>query len=52
MQQLKPVALGLAIVKHWVDQLATTIKQLAAKQEEMAQDIASLQATEHPGPPR
>jgi hypothetical protein len=45
-QQLKPVALDLAIVRHGVDQLATTIKQLAAKQEEMAQEIATLQATE------
>jgi hypothetical protein len=45
-QQIKPVALDLAIVRHGVDQLATTIKQLAAKQEEMAQEIAALQATE------
>jgi TolA-binding protein len=46
VQQLKPVTLDLAIVRHGVDQLATTIKQLAAKQEEMAQEIATLQATE------
>lgn len=45
-QQLKPVALDLAIVRHGVDQLATTIKQLAAKQDEMAQEIATLQAIE------
>jgi len=45
-QQIKPVALDLAIVRHGVDQLATTIKQLAARQEEMAQEIATLQATE------
>jgi outer membrane murein-binding lipoprotein Lpp len=44
-QQIKPVALDLAIVRHGVDQLATTIKQLAAKQDEMAQEIATLQAT-------
>lgn len=46
VQQLKPVTLDLAIVRHGVDQLATTIKQLAAKQEEMAQEIATLKATE------
>ena len=45
-QQIKPVAFDLAIVRHGVDQLATTIKQLAAKQDEMAQEIATLQATE------
>jgi hypothetical protein len=45
-QQIKPVALDLAIVRHGVDQLATTIKQIAAKQDEMAQEIAALQATE------
>jgi outer membrane murein-binding lipoprotein Lpp len=44
-QQIKPVALDLAIVRHGVDQLATTIKQLAAKQDEMAQEIATLQST-------
>ena len=44
--QIKPVALDLAIVRHGVDQLATTIKQLATKQEDMAQEIATLQATE------
>ena len=44
-QQIKPLALDLAIVRHGVDQLATTIKQLAARQEEMAQEIATLQAT-------
>jgi hypothetical protein len=45
-QLIKPVALDLAIVRHGVDQLAATIKQLAAKQEDMAQEIATLQATE------
>ena len=44
-QLIKPVALDLAIVRHGVDQLAATIKQLAAKQEDMAQEIATLQAT-------
>ena len=38
-QQIKPVALDLAIVRHGVDQLATTIKQLAAKAEEMTERL-------------
>jgi outer membrane murein-binding lipoprotein Lpp len=46
VQQLKPMALDLAIVRHGIDQLATTVKQLAVKQEQMSQDIATLQATE------
>jgi len=46
VERLKPVMLDLAIVRHGVDQLATTIKQLASKQEEMGKDIAALQATE------
>lgn len=45
-RQLKPVALDLAIVRHGVDQLASTIKQITAKQDELAQEIATLQATE------
>jgi outer membrane murein-binding lipoprotein Lpp len=47
VQQLKPVILNLATVRQGVDQLATTIKQLTAQQEKMAQDIALLQAIEH-----
>lgn len=46
VQQLKPMALDLAIVRHGIDQLATTVKQLAVRQEQMSQDIATLQATE------
>src|SRR5262249_5536159 len=46
VQQLKPVALDLAIVRHGIDQIATAVKQLAVKQEQMSQDIATLQATE------
>lgn len=46
VQQLKPLALDLAIVRHAIDQLADAIKQLAARQEQMSQDIAGLQATE------
>src|SRR5262249_59965466 len=46
VQQLKPVAIDLAIVRHGIDQIATAVKQLAVKQEQMSQDIATLQATE------
>ncbi len=46
VQQLKPVTLDLAIVRHSLEQLAATIEQLAAKQEEMARNIATLQAVE------
>jgi len=46
VQQLKPMALDLTIVRRSVEQLAATIEQLAAKQEEMARNIATLQAVE------
>jgi hypothetical protein len=46
VQQLKPVALDLAIVRHSLEQLAAKVEQLAAKQEQMAQNIATLQAVE------
>jgi hypothetical protein len=46
VQQLKPVTLDLAIVRHSLEQLAAKIEQLAAKQEQMAQSIATLQAVE------
>ena len=45
-QQLKPVALDLAIVRRSVEQLAINQDQLARKQEQMAQAIAALQAAE------
>ncbi len=45
-QQLKPIALDLAIVRRSVEQLAADQDQLARKQEQMAQAIATLQATE------
>ena len=45
-QQLKPVALDLAIVRRSVEQLATNQDQLARKQDQMAQVIAGLQAAE------
>ena len=46
VQQIKPVALDLAIVRYSLEQLAAKIEQLAAKQEQMAQNIATLQAAE------
>jgi hypothetical protein len=45
-EQLKPVALDLAIVKRSVEQLVTNQDQLARKQDQMAQAIATLQAAE------
>jgi hypothetical protein len=46
VQQFKPVALDLAIVRHSLEQLAAKLEQLAAKQEQMVQNIATLQAVE------
>ena len=46
VQQLKPVALDLVIVRRSVEQLAAKIEQLAAKQDQMAQNIATLQSVE------
>jgi hypothetical protein len=45
-EQLKPVAVDLAIVRRSVEQLATNQDQLARKQDQMAQAIATLQAAE------
>jgi len=45
-EQLKPVALDLAIVKRSVEQLATNQDQLVRKQDQVAQAIATLQAAE------
>jgi TolA-binding protein len=46
VQQLKPVALDLAIVRHSLEQLAIKVEQLAAKQDQMVQNIATLQSVE------
>jgi len=46
LEQLKPVAADLAIVRRSVEQLATNQDQLARKQDQMAQAIATLQAAE------
>jgi TolA-binding protein len=46
VQQLKPLTLDLAIVRHGLEQLAAKIEQLGVKQEQMVQNIATLQAVE------
>ena len=45
-QQIKLIALDVAIVRRNVSQLATSQDQLAAKQDQMTQNIASLQEVE------
>jgi len=45
-EQLKPIAVDLALVRRSVEQLALDQRQLAAKQENIAQDLATLQAVE------
>jgi hypothetical protein len=45
-QQLKPMAIDLALVWRTEEQLATNQDQLARKQDQMAQAIATLQAAE------
>ena len=43
-QQLKPMAIDLALVRRTEEQLATNLDQLSRNQEQMAQAIATLQA--------
>ena len=45
-QQIKLIALDVAIVRRNVSQLATSQDQLAAKQDQMTRNIASLQEIE------
>ena len=45
-QQLKPMAIDLALVRRSEEQLAANQDQLARKQDQMAQAIVALQATE------
>jgi hypothetical protein len=45
-QELKPIAIDLALVRRSVEQLASDQRQLALKQDNIAQDIAALQAVE------
>lgn len=45
-EQLKPIALDLAVVRKAVEQLAANQEQLAAKDGEIAQSIAALQTNQ------
>jgi len=45
-QELKPMALDIALVRRSVEQFAANLDQLARKEEQMAQAIAALQAAE------
>ena len=45
-EQLKPVAIDLALVRRSIEQFASNQEQLARKQDQMAQNIATLQAAE------
>jgi hypothetical protein len=59
-QQLKPMALDIALVRRSVEQFAANLDQLARKEEQMAQAIPPLQAAEQdisqkisaPSPPK
>jgi hypothetical protein len=46
VEQLKPIALDLAVVRKAVEQVAANQEQLAAKDGEIAQSIASLQTNQ------
>jgi hypothetical protein len=45
-EELRPLAIDLALVRRSVEQLALDQRQLAVKQDNIAQDIAALQAVE------
>jgi hypothetical protein len=44
--QLKPVAIDLALVRRSIEQLTSNLDQLARRQDQMAQNIVTLQAAE------
>jgi hypothetical protein len=46
VQQLKFMAVDLALVRRSQEQLTIKMEQLAAKQDQMAQNIATLQSVE------
>ena len=46
VEQLKPMSLDLVIVRRSLEQLAANQSQFAAKQEQIAQNIATLQEVE------
>jgi hypothetical protein len=45
-EQLKPVAIDLALVRRSIEQLTSNLDQLARKQDQLAQNMATLQAAE------
>jgi hypothetical protein len=45
-EQLKPLAVDLALVRRNVEQLGSNLDQLARKQDQLAQNMTSLQAAE------
>jgi chromosome segregation ATPase len=45
-EQLKPVAIDLALVRRGIEQLTSNLDQLARKQDQLAQNIATLQTAE------
>ena len=45
-QQLKPMAVDIALLRRGVEQFAADLDQLARKQEQLAQNIATMQAAE------
>ena len=49
-QQLKPIALDLALIRRSVEQLASDLKDLAAKQEQIAHDTIRASAGGSPDP--
>jgi hypothetical protein len=45
-EQLKPLAVNLALVQRSVEQLGSNLDQLARKQDQVTQNLATLQAAE------
>jgi cell division protein FtsB len=45
-EQLKPVAIDLALVRRSIEQLTSNLDQLARKQDQLAQNLATLQSAE------
>jgi hypothetical protein len=45
-EQLKPLAIDLALVRRSIEQLTSNLDQLARKQDQLAQNMATLQASE------
>jgi hypothetical protein len=51
-EQLKPLAIDLALVRRSIEELAFNQEQLTRKQDQMAQSIATLNAAEQEGSPK